>query len=64
VILGFVGVKMLATSFIEIPIWVSLAVIALTLAVAVFFSLRVSRREVAAAAATALDAGIPEDAGS
>jgi tellurite resistance protein TerC len=64
VILGFVGVKMLATSFIEIPIWVSLAVIALTLAVAVLFSLRVSRREAAAAAATALDAGIPEDAGS
>ena len=64
VILGFVGVKMLASSFVEIPIWVSLAVIAVTLAIAVFFSLRASRREAAALEVAAVcDGSGPETTG-
>jgi len=46
-VLGFVGVKMLASAFIVIPVWVSLVVIAATLATAVLLSLRASRRETA-----------------
>jgi tellurite resistance protein TerC len=45
VVLGFVGVKMLVSAFIEIPVWVSLAVIGAVLAAAVFFSLRAGPRE-------------------
>jgi tellurite resistance protein TerC len=48
VVLGFVGVKMLVSSFIVIPVWVSLVVIAVTLGAAVLLSLRATRRETAA----------------
>ena len=50
-ILGFVGVKMLASDLYHPPMWTSLAFIAATLAVAIGASLRADRRDAAAAAA-------------
>lgn len=48
-ILGFVGVKMLASDVYHPPMWTSLAVIGATLAVAIGASLRADRREAEAA---------------
>lgn len=45
-ILSFVGIKMLAHNYIEIPEWASLGFIALALAVGVFYSLHRSKVEV------------------
>jgi tellurite resistance protein TerC len=45
IILGFVGIKMLASAAVEIPIWVSLAVIGVVLFGAGIFSVLASRRE-------------------
>jgi tellurite resistance protein TerC len=49
VIMGFVGVKTLGTHWYHTPIWVSLAVIASVLAVAIWTSLRAERRDLRAA---------------
>jgi tellurite resistance protein TerC len=49
VILGFVGLKMLASDLYHPPMWTSLVVIAATLAVAIGASLVADRREAAAA---------------
>lgn len=51
VILGFVGLKMLAAEVYHPPTWLSLAVIAAALAVAVTASLRADRRALAVAVA-------------
>ena len=53
VILAFVGVKMLAGFFlgVHLPIWLSLAVIAVVLAVTMVASLRADKRDAAAATA-------------
>jgi tellurite resistance protein TerC len=40
VVLGFVGVKMVASDVVHVPIWISLTVIASVLAVSVVASLR------------------------
>ena len=45
VILGFVGVKMLVVEWYHFPTWLSLAVIAVVLAVTVWASVRAERRE-------------------
>ena len=45
IVLGFVGVKMLLTDVYEIPIWVSLLVIVVTLGGAIVVSLRKAARE-------------------
>jgi tellurite resistance protein TerC len=45
VILGFVGVKMLVVEWYHVPTWLSLAVIAAVLAVAVGASVRAESRE-------------------
>ncbi len=45
VILGFVGVKMLVVEWYHVPTWLSLAVIAAVLAVAVWASVRAESRE-------------------
>jgi tellurite resistance protein TerC len=45
VILGFVGTKMLLSSWIHLPTWASLAVITAVLSVAVGASLRAERRD-------------------
>jgi tellurite resistance protein TerC len=47
VILGFVGIKMLITEWYHFPTGVSLAVIAVTLTVAIVWSLRADRRQAA-----------------
>jgi tellurite resistance protein TerC len=47
-ILGFVGIKMLTVEFWHPPMWLSLGVIALALAIAILASLRADRREPAA----------------
>jgi tellurite resistance protein TerC len=57
VILGFVGVKMLASDLYHPPMWTSLVVIAATLAVAIGASLAADRRE----ALTARSEGEPVD---
>ncbi len=44
-ILSFVGVKMLAHKYVEIPEWASLGFIALALAVGIFYSLHQSKKE-------------------
>lgn len=44
VILGFVGIKMLVAEFYHFPIWASLGVIAIVLAVAIVMSIRADRR--------------------
>jgi tellurite resistance protein TerC len=49
VILAFVGVKMLVADLYHPPMWLSLVVIATTLALAIIASLRADRRESAAA---------------
>jgi tellurite resistance protein TerC len=49
IVLGFVGVKMLVSGWLEIPIGVSLGVVASVLAGAVVVSLRRERRGVSAA---------------
>ena len=46
-ILGFVGLKMLATDLYHLPMWLSLAVIAAALTVSITFSVRADRRELA-----------------
>ncbi len=45
VILGYVGLKMLASSFVHPPTWMSLAIIAVTLAVSIAASLLSDRKE-------------------
>ncbi|HEX2038786.1 MAG TPA: TerC family protein [Acidimicrobiales bacterium] len=55
-ILGFVGVKMLVAELYHPPMWLSLGVIAMALAVAVVASLRADRRDLAVAVAE--DSGI------
>jgi len=45
VILGFVGVKMLLTEVVHLPTWVSLAVIAVALAITIWASLYADRRD-------------------
>ncbi len=58
VVLVFVGVKMLLLDIYKVPIWLSLAVIATTITVAVGWSLRATRGlEDAAAEELAADAG-------
>jgi tellurite resistance protein TerC len=52
VILGFVGVKMLVADVLHPPIWLSLATIAVALAVSVVASLAADRRDSALARAT------------
>jgi tellurite resistance protein TerC len=47
IVLGFVGVKMLAMGVVKIPIWLSLAVICGTLVGAVLLSIRRERRAAA-----------------
>nr|PZN35284.1 MAG: hypothetical protein DIU67_03670 [Actinomycetota bacterium] len=49
VILAFVGVKMLIHSWVHVPIWLSLTVIAVTLTVAVVASNRADKRDAEAA---------------
>jgi tellurite resistance protein TerC len=44
IVLGFVGLKMLLTDVYEIPIWISLLVIAVTIGVSVLVSLRKTAR--------------------
>lgn len=44
-ILSFVGIKMLAHKYLEIPEWASLGFIALALAVGIFYSLHQSKKE-------------------
>jgi tellurite resistance protein TerC len=48
VIMGFVGLKMIATHWYHMPIWLSLVVIASVLTVSVWASLRAEKRELAA----------------
>jgi tellurite resistance protein TerC len=48
VIMGFVGVKMIAGHWYHLPIWASLVVIASVLTVAIWTSLRAEKRELAA----------------
>lgn len=43
IVLGFVGAKMIAASFIHVPNWASLAVIVSVLAVTIFASIRATR---------------------
>ncbi|MBA2743579.1 MAG: DUF475 domain-containing protein [Chthoniobacterales bacterium] len=43
IVLGFVGAKMIAASFIHVPNWASLAVIVSVLAVTIFASMRATR---------------------
>ena len=45
VILGFVGLKMIAEDVVHVPTWISLLVVASVLAVTIFASLRADRRE-------------------
>jgi tellurite resistance protein TerC len=45
VILAFVGTKMLIVELWHVPTWLSLAVIAVTLAAAVVLSIRADRRQ-------------------
>jgi tellurite resistance protein TerC len=45
VILGFVGLKMIAEDFVHVPTWISLLVIASVLAITVVVSLRADREE-------------------
>jgi tellurite resistance protein TerC len=53
VVLGFIGVKMLLRDLVHVPVWLSLSVIAVVLAVAVLASLRGLRRAEAAAVSRA-----------
>jgi len=48
VILGFVGVKMLIHNQVHFPIWLSLTVIGVVLAITIWASLRADKRESAA----------------
>jgi tellurite resistance protein TerC len=43
-VLSFVGAKMIAKRFIDIPNWASLAIIVVVLATTIFFSMRATRR--------------------
>lgn len=59
VVLVFVGAKMLASEWVELPIWTSLAVIAATITVAVVLSLRATSGA-AGTPATPSEGGTPE----
>jgi TerC family integral membrane protein len=59
VILAFVGVKMLLADVYHMPIWISLAVVAVVLAVAIVASLRAERREMHSPIAEAADRSGP-----
>ncbi|MFW6089719.1 MAG: TerC family protein [Gemmatimonadota bacterium] len=67
VILGFVGLKMIAEDFVHVPTWISLLVIASVLAVTIVASLRADRQEresgigLAANDGTGYDRGAADD---
>jgi TerC family integral membrane protein len=61
VVLVFVGVKMLLLDVWKVPIWLSMAVIATSIAVAVVCSLRATRDAAGTAVAEAPATDVPED---